>query len=382
MLEFYFYGLVLLWGILRYHFIQKNRMESEDEFHYPPIVNFEFYDTLLSKEIPYYNSLSQDGKHYFIGRLKEIRSNIEIQGREDFIVTKEVEVLISACIAQLTFGFKSPIMPTLKGVVVFPEEFYSRLTEAWVKGLAMGNGVVFLSWYDFKEGYLYSTSTYNLGLHEFAHMLRFQSNEMGFGDHRLSYYFDQWEQNGENVFQKIRRGSQNFFREYGGTNRSEFFSVCVENFFEVPKEFMDEQPDLYFHLCYLLKQNPLNTDGDYGFKKENIQTANEYVKKKIPEYEVFHSKLEFQIWQYIKIFKFIAFIPIFILLVFIIDQNEFVLWIRMFMIASIIGLITRIHFYKTVDSIKNKEYLEHFFLRVLPVIMVISLMFEIFFVLL
>jgi hypothetical protein len=103
--------------------------------------------------IPYFNKLDINGKYKFVDRSIELRKSIEIQTREDLNLTPEMEYFICGCLAQLTFGFKNPHIEMLKGVVLFPNHFYSRLVENWVKGLAMGNGVVFLSWYHFVEGY-------------------------------------------------------------------------------------------------------------------------------------------------------------------------------------------------------------------------------------
>lgn len=375
--EFIFYLLILTWGIGRYHLIHRNRINKQENTTYSIPPNFSFYHSILEAKMPYYVQLSSNGKKKFVHRVQHIRDNLEFQAREDFQITEEVEILISACNAQLTFGFISPIMPYLKGVVVFPSIFFSKLANAYVKGLALGNGVVFLSWEDFTEGYKYSTSTYNLGLHEMAHMLRFQSGEMGFADHRLSSFFLEWEQNGEEVFQRIRKGNQNFFREYAGTNRSEFFSVCIENFFEVPQSFKDELPELYWHLCHLLKQNPLNHSEDYSFDYNDSKSVNQQEELNLPEYDVFHSSLDYQSWTYIKIFKLIAFIPLLFVGIILIENHQLNSLIRMVIVGSLCLIFIRAHFYKGFKSILFTNYLSHFIQRVLPLTIALSILFKI-----
>jgi hypothetical protein len=52
-------------------------------------------------------------------------------------------------------------------------------------------------------------------------------------------------------------------RDYAFVNKEEFFSVCVEYFFEVPEMLKQDKPELFAMLCRMLNQNPLNTTIDY-----------------------------------------------------------------------------------------------------------------------
>jgi hypothetical protein len=368
--EILFYGIVLFWAILRYHVLKKPEDIPEETYIIP---GFTHYNSLLEEKNPYYKELSETGRKKFVSRLRLIRDEIEFQSREDFNVTEEVRVLISACITQLTFGFEKPILPNLKGVVIFPSIFYSRLSEAWVKGLAMGNGVVFLSWEDFESGYRTDTATYNLGLHEFAHMLRMQAiGDINF-DYRLHSYFDEWEENGEEAFENINRGEQNFFREYGGTNKAEFFSVCIENFFEVPESFSKELPEVYWHLCYLMKQNPLNPKEDFSFNQEDTEIANELVKEPLPEYQIHVTDLEQKLWYYLAGLKNI---PIYIALGILINGWHTENIIRMGLVILITEITLRIQADGGLKSIKYTEYQIHVLKRSLPLGILISALFE------
>ncbi|MCG9879346.1 MAG: zinc-dependent peptidase [Bacteroidia bacterium] len=370
-----------VWGFARYHILHHKRLFNLYHSNYNKPNQFNYFDTLLSSEMPYYTKLSINGKYKFIHRMLEVKAQTEFRSRENFELTNEVEYLISACITQLTFGFKSPIMPFLKGVVVFPGAFYSRMVENYVKGLAMGTGIVYISWEDFKEGYLYSTNTYNLGLHEFAHMLRFQSNEIDFKDPHLAAHFSYWEKNGEEVFQNIRHGYQNFFREYAGTNRSEFFSVCVENFFEVPEAFKQEMPDLYWHMCYLLKQNPLNDEHNYQFNYYDAILVNEKLDIKLPTYDIYHSKLDMEWWGYSFVILILLFIPSLVIFSQIVNHQQVTVFFRMLLVTSTISLFIRYHFYKSYSAIFNEIYLHHFVRRVLPLISTICFLYHMLFIL-
>lgn len=56
---------------------------------------------------------------------------------------------------------------------------------------------------------------------------------------------------------RIKQKENTFLRPYAGTNREEFFAVCVEQFFEQPEESKENCPERYFTLANLLKQDPL-----------------------------------------------------------------------------------------------------------------------------
>jgi MtfA peptidase len=45
-------------------------------------------------------------------------------------------------------------------------------------------------------------------------------------------------------------------RAYAGTNQPEFFAVAVEYFFELPREFKQDLPELYAVLSAMLRQDP------------------------------------------------------------------------------------------------------------------------------
>lgn len=162
MLETVFYLVILVAALGRYHWRSR-------EINLPEVDpdDFATCDQMIRAHIPYYLSLSDQARKRFIHRVLVLYHDLRIEGREDFEVTDEVRVLVCACLTQLTFGFSEPGLPFVKGVLVFPDIFYSRLARNWVKGLAMNNGVVFLSWPDFIKGYEHSSDTYNLGLHEF-----------------------------------------------------------------------------------------------------------------------------------------------------------------------------------------------------------------------
>jgi len=373
--EILLYIAIGLWAVLRYTYFRNNGRVKAEKVP----ASFREYDLMLGSRIPYYNQLSAEGKERFVSRMVEVMQVVPMRGREDFEVTKEVRIQLAGCITQLTFGFHQPNMPFLQGVAVYPEVFYSRLLRAWVKGLALGNGIVFISWKDFVEGYADSSDTYNLGLHEFAHILRFQALEASLFDERLSSYFEEWEELGTPVFMRTRNRSEDFFREYGGTNQVEFFSVCIENFFEVPDKFEQELPDLYYHLCYLMKQNPLNKTEDYAFDMDDIREANAKGIEHVPVYDVWNSEREFELWGSFETLIFGSLFFSVIAFLFMSIEAKFIT-VRLLLICLSIFMVVRWVYYNDYKAVVNRHYIRHIAFKVVPVMGVIALLFKAIFI--
>ena len=174
-------------------------------------------------------------------------------------VTKEMKVLIAASAAQLTYGLPKVKLRHFTRILVYPDNYYSKITRQHHKGEVNPSAkLIVLSWRGFAEGYQNNTDGRNLGLHEMAHALRLENTirngEQKFLDPAALVKFDAL---GEQERQKIKDGGSSLFREYAAENADEFFAVAVELFFEQPAAFQAYQPALYALLTILLKQDAL-----------------------------------------------------------------------------------------------------------------------------
>lgn len=214
------------------------------------------HESILARHFTFYRNLPAGYQKIFKSRLRKFMDSKKFETRKGLILTEEMKVLISACAVQLTFGLRNYKLPGFNRILIYPESYYSHITKKYHKGEANARGLVVFSWKDFKEGYNEPNDNLNLGLHEFAHALfigfmRDTTNDINF----LSYY-DSWKESGDREFFKLRSGSSHYLRAYGGTNFMEFFSVCVEHFFETPNEFREKIPGLYQLLSKLFGQDP------------------------------------------------------------------------------------------------------------------------------
>lgn len=363
--EWIFYGASALVLYNRFFIVRKRRMFER----YEPVdeAKFATIHARFQQHIPYFQSLSTEGKRRFINRALEISDSYDLQGWEDFELTDEVKDLIAGCLAQLTFGFKEPGLDSLQSVAVFPDIFHSRLADADVKGLATGNGRVYLSWKHFLEGYSDTRDTYNLGLHEFAHVLRLEALSQEANELRINAYFENWQQHGYPVFMRLKQGKDHLFRDYGGVNQAEFFSVCVENFFEVPEQFQLHEPELYYLLCQLLHQDPMNTANDYAFDAPEVVGANKQFGLNINPYHWIYSNSEWRFWR---VYDRLFMLPL------LIGIGQFssmaphkaMAAFRMTCIVFLLVLLFRWLYYQNAKAMTSAGYWRHVLFRLSPML--------------
>lgn len=216
------------------------------------------YKEPLAEHFTYYQNLSAENKKRFETRVQAFIDGNEFIPRSYTHVTDEMKALIAASAVQLTFGFSHLNFEHFSKILIYQDDYYSRITRKYHAGEVNMRGLIVLSWRNFVDGYKDHTDGKNLGLHEMAHALRLENGiengEFDFIDEDL---LDRFHELGVEETQLIKRGQAPFFRHYAAMNMHEFFAVAVENFFERPQQFMDYHPELYLCLSQLLKQDTL-----------------------------------------------------------------------------------------------------------------------------
>lgn len=297
-----FYGIIALAMLMLTEFSKSIRVFAQKHFIHEKqlkiTVNPRYHD-ILTKYFSYYKGLSHEGKLKFLNRVSEFIKQKHFVGMENLKVTMEMRVLISASAIQLTFGLKKFLLDYFTTIRIYPHYFYSRILKAELKGGASETGVLMISWEDFLLGFKNPHDNLNLGLHEMAHVLKINMVRGIEFDDKFSFYLDEWERIGNSEFSRLRQRDKSLLREYGGMNQHEFFAVCVEHFFESPGEFKEELPDIYNHLCFLLNQDPLNTEENYRLRTDFEQIVNKNRSRvPIPKYIKEHYKYHGWHWAY------------------------------------------------------------------------------------
>lgn len=230
--------------------------------------------SFLDKNNLYYQKLNLSGKDLFIKRVQVFVEKKAITGRQNFVVTPEISVTLAASAVQLTLGLDTWDISYFKQILIYPDEYKNPQTGIMHKGETNLGGFMCFSWKDFMSGNQTQNDKINLGLHEFAHALRFNGIQGSETDYFFENYFKRWLACANIEFNKIRKGELSIFRKYGAVNINEFFSVLVETFFETPLEFKKYFPELYIQTSILLNQTL--SDGGHVILncRENLMKEN------------------------------------------------------------------------------------------------------------
>ncbi|HYC85145.1 MAG TPA: zinc-dependent peptidase, partial [Chryseosolibacter sp.] len=184
------------------------------------------YRDILLKYFRYYQELSKADKSKFELKVCNFIYGKQFIPRNIDVVTEEAKVLIAASAVQLTFGLPHVYLRHFNKILVYPDNYYSSITKRYHKGEVNPRfRLIVISWQAFVDGYIDTTDSVNLGLHEMAHALRLENllrdkRSKFLRDSDLTQ-FDEWAH-------RICSEEQLFFRPYACVNVHEFFSVAVE----------------------------------------------------------------------------------------------------------------------------------------------------------
>ncbi len=214
--------------------------------------------SILTKRFPYFLALSPIEKARFLNRLQTFIANKTFK-IHDCNGYKEMPVLISAAAIQLTFGLHKYLLPNFEFIHIYPKEFMRMqpgicLLEGNVSGHAIN-----LSWKHFLEGYKNANDGQNVGLHELAHALYYQTFVVEENvDKSFRDLYKGFISNGNKAYQTEKSIAGGLYSEYAEKNFQEFWAESAEIFFEKPVELKTDYPRLYESLKFLFNQDPAN----------------------------------------------------------------------------------------------------------------------------
>jgi MtfA peptidase len=212
---------------------------------------------ILTKYAIHYQRLGKREQRLFEDIVHSFIHDKEWRGA-GITIAVEMQLMISACAAQLLLGFPKVTLKHFERIVVYPDSYRSarsgRMHQGEVRPQA---GVIVISWQDFLNGYAHSRDAHNVGLHEMAHGLWFE-NKIENGEQHFLHpeLLQDWIDHADAEIERIKSGQSRLLRTYAGTNQPEFFAVAVEYFFELPLEFKQDLPELYATLSAMLRQDP------------------------------------------------------------------------------------------------------------------------------
>ncbi len=213
---------------------------------------------LLQSEFRFYQRLSEKEKRVFHHRLAFFIKSKQFVSRDNLDLTDEMIVMTSATAIMLTFGFRDYSLKMIKRIIIYPSAYYSETNDAHHKGeFNPRMQALVLSWEHFVEGYSVSNDNLNLGIHEFAHAIHF--NSLKNRDASSTIFADTFKELAnvlaEETELRQRLLNSGYIRNYAYTNAFEFVAVIIETFIETPKEFRSQFPRVYAKTKQMLNFN-------------------------------------------------------------------------------------------------------------------------------
>ena len=214
--------------------------------------------SILESKNSFYRNLNPALKKKFECNVKYFMQDKVFEGREDFIVKKETELMIAAAATQISFGHFPTIFEHFHKIIIHPDKYYSSYTDQYHHGEVHSSGIIKLSWKAFTEGLRIKDDGFHVGFHEMAHALKIEDytlhdTEHCFLDKKSLQEFHGYAQ------ERIKNNPESkILRDYAFSNAEEFFAVSIEHFFELPNELNKMEPDVFNYLKKLLKLDPLN----------------------------------------------------------------------------------------------------------------------------
>ncbi len=179
-------------------------------------------------------------------------------------INDEIKVIIAFYACLMRLGFDLGDKDDVSTVIVYPKHFIvdethssggiSHTEKSVLEGQS-ANGTVVISWQDIKYDIAQQQKD-NVIIHEFAHELDFED---GFADGTPvleDSNYRRWSEIFSKAYDTLReqrdKGKSSdrvvLLGTYALKNEAEFFAVCSERFFEVPKAFKAYFPDIYQEL--------------------------------------------------------------------------------------------------------------------------------------
>ncbi|CAA0103056.1 Protein MtfA [BD1-7 clade bacterium] len=222
----------------------------------------------LDNHVIFYHALSESNKREFERRCIKFLALITIESRDDDI-TDEDNLLIAASAVIPMWAFPGWQYTNLDTVHILPsafnEEFLCFQPDSTISGM-VGNGSLsgkmILSREDLHMGFASNKDRYNVGIHEFAHLIDMADGKTDGVPTMLMRSREcstQWQNFVAYKINAIESG-QTTIRPYAATNEAEFFAVASEFFFEQPATMLERYPALYESLQQFYKQDVLHIE--------------------------------------------------------------------------------------------------------------------------
>ncbi|MCD4794264.1 MAG: zinc-dependent peptidase [Bacteroidales bacterium] len=232
---------------------------------------------ILSEKVIFYNNLNEEEKKRFEYKIQEFLLNCKITGIKTTVDDTD-RLLVAASAIIPIFEFPEWKYLNIDEVLLYPVSFdtnFDMSSSSSVLGMVGSGymeGKMILSKSSLQHGFRNETDKKNTAIHEFVHLIDKADGAIdGVPELLLAkQYTIPWLDLIKKKIDEIYEGSSDI-NPYGATDKTEFFAVISEYFFERPKLLKTKHPELYKMLEKIFK-----TDGISRFKikKRNIIGRN------------------------------------------------------------------------------------------------------------
>lgn len=212
-------------------------------------------------DILFYQRLSGEDKKRFLKEVNSFLQRINITAiNTDITDIDKIHVAVSAVIPM--FAFEGWEYPHLEEVLIYNDHFNMGFEtegneDRNIMGL-VGTGAyknkMLLSKPALQEGFNNKTDKNNTAIHEFVHLIDGADGDTDGVPEILmdKKYVLPWMNLIHDEMEKMKDNDSDI-NPYGYTNKSEFFAVAAEYFFERPELFEEKHPELYKMMQQIFK---------------------------------------------------------------------------------------------------------------------------------
>lgn len=227
----------------------------------------------LLRRVAFYAALDAAGRERFERMTQVFLAEVPVAGVR-VEIDDDTRLLVAASAVIPAFGFVEWEYDVLREVLIYPDEFDSSFGEedydedivsGMVETRGLAAGVMILSKPDLELAFSGHADSYNVGIHEFAHLVDQAAGDIDGVPAGLPHgSFGPWL---KVVHEEMLAGGRSDIDPYGFTDEGEFFAVASEYFFENPARLAKRHAELYDLLRKIYRQDPQTLYGRMGKAK-------------------------------------------------------------------------------------------------------------------
>lgn len=219
------------------------------------------WSSILNDKVSFYAALSEKEKLRFEKEVLHFFNTVSITGVKVAIDDTDRLLVASSAVIPL-FGFPELRYRNINEVLLYKDAFNADHEMEGEKRHILGkvgsgtmNRLMILSLPALRAGFSQEHSKSNVGIHEFVHLIDMADGAVDGLPESLMHqqYVMPWLNAMHEEIEDIKQRESDI-NPYGATSKIEFFSVASEYFFNQPKKFKKNHPDLYAVLAKIYAQ--------------------------------------------------------------------------------------------------------------------------------